>query len=139
MARDAGERRVILFNLSGHGHFDMGAYDAYLAGDLAALNEEQVAARLVEQVAFAEEGLTWHFRLHAAGVETVLDPLERGPVFENIERRSGRIQQCLAPGTPLTPPPLPESWSRATAWSIVPATPRSRPTGAICLRTTYAA
>jgi tryptophan synthase beta chain len=34
VARDAGERRVILFNLSGHGHFDMGAYDAYLAGSL---------------------------------------------------------------------------------------------------------
>ena len=25
---------MILFNLSGHGHFDMGAYDAYLAGAL---------------------------------------------------------------------------------------------------------
>ncbi len=25
---------MILFNLSGHGHFDMGAYDAYLAGSL---------------------------------------------------------------------------------------------------------
>src|SRR5215472_1230419 len=34
LARQAGERRVILFNLSGHGHFDMGAYDAYLAGAL---------------------------------------------------------------------------------------------------------
>jgi tryptophan synthase beta chain len=33
-ARDAGQRRVIVFNLSGHGHFDMGAYDAYLAGAL---------------------------------------------------------------------------------------------------------
>src|SRR5947209_7811484 len=33
-AREAGERRVILFNLSGHGHFDMSAYDAYLAGAL---------------------------------------------------------------------------------------------------------
>jgi tryptophan synthase beta chain len=33
-AREAGQRRVILFNLSGHGHFDMGAYDAYLAGSL---------------------------------------------------------------------------------------------------------
>src|SRR5512135_2337346 len=31
-ARD--EKRVILFNLSGHGHFDMAAYDAYLAGQL---------------------------------------------------------------------------------------------------------
>ncbi len=34
LAREAGDRRVILFNLSGHGHFDMGAYDAYLAGAL---------------------------------------------------------------------------------------------------------
>jgi tryptophan synthase beta chain len=33
-ARDAGEERVILFNLSGHGHFDMAAYDAYLSGSL---------------------------------------------------------------------------------------------------------
>src|ERR671934_2387777 len=33
-AKEAGEQRVILFNLSGHGHFDMGAYDAYLAGEL---------------------------------------------------------------------------------------------------------
>ena len=33
-AREAGEERVILFNLSGHGHFDMQAYDDYLAGRL---------------------------------------------------------------------------------------------------------
>jgi tryptophan synthase beta chain len=33
-ARAAGQSRVILFNLSGHGHFDMAAYDAYLAGSL---------------------------------------------------------------------------------------------------------
>jgi tryptophan synthase beta chain len=33
-AKEAGEERVILFNLSGHGHFDMGAYDAYLSGSL---------------------------------------------------------------------------------------------------------
>jgi tryptophan synthase beta chain len=33
-AREAGEERTILFNLSGHGHFDLAAYDAYLAGDL---------------------------------------------------------------------------------------------------------
>lgn len=33
-AKEAGESRVILFNLSGHGHFDMGAYDQYFAGDL---------------------------------------------------------------------------------------------------------
>jgi len=34
-AREAGEEKVILFNLSGHGHFDMTAYDAYFAGKLA--------------------------------------------------------------------------------------------------------
>ncbi|WP_320669249.1 TrpB-like pyridoxal phosphate-dependent enzyme [Patulibacter defluvii] len=33
-ADEAGEERTILFLLSGHGHFDMAAYDAYLAGDL---------------------------------------------------------------------------------------------------------
>jgi len=29
-----GKKRTILFNLSGHGHFDLGAYEAYLAGKL---------------------------------------------------------------------------------------------------------
>jgi tryptophan synthase beta chain len=33
-AKQAGEERVILFGLCGHGHFDLGAYDAYLAGKL---------------------------------------------------------------------------------------------------------
>jgi tryptophan synthase beta chain len=33
-AREAGEEKTILFNLSGHGHFDMTAYDAYFAGKL---------------------------------------------------------------------------------------------------------
>ncbi|HZR40191.1 MAG TPA: TrpB-like pyridoxal phosphate-dependent enzyme [Ktedonobacteraceae bacterium] len=33
-AKEAGEARVILFNLSGNGNFDMGAYDAYFAGKL---------------------------------------------------------------------------------------------------------
>ncbi len=36
-AREAGEERVILFNLSGHGHFDMAAYAAYHAGELTDL------------------------------------------------------------------------------------------------------
>ena len=31
-AKQAGEERVILLGLSGHGHFDMSAYEAYLAG-----------------------------------------------------------------------------------------------------------
>jgi tryptophan synthase beta chain len=33
-AREAGEERVILFGLCGHGNFDLAAYDAFLAGTL---------------------------------------------------------------------------------------------------------
>ena len=33
-AREAGESPVILLGLCGHGHFDLGAYEAYLAGTL---------------------------------------------------------------------------------------------------------
>ncbi len=32
--KESGEKKVIAFNLSGHGHFDMGAYDDYIAGKL---------------------------------------------------------------------------------------------------------
>lgn len=32
--RESGERKVIAFNLSGHGHFDLAAYEAYLHGQL---------------------------------------------------------------------------------------------------------
>jgi tryptophan synthase beta chain len=39
-AREAGEERVILFNLSGHGYFDMAAYDAYLRGELVDVEYE---------------------------------------------------------------------------------------------------
>ena len=33
-AKAKGEKRVILFNLSGHGHFDMVSYEKYLSGGL---------------------------------------------------------------------------------------------------------
>jgi tryptophan synthase beta chain len=33
-AKAEGKPRVILFNLSGHGHFDLAAYEAYLNGKL---------------------------------------------------------------------------------------------------------
>lgn len=33
-AKEKGEKRTILFNLSGHGHFDLAAYDSYLSGNL---------------------------------------------------------------------------------------------------------
>jgi sugar/nucleoside kinase (ribokinase family) len=58
--------------------------------------------------------------LRVAGVDLLLVHLAEGPVFENIERPTGRIQECIAPGVPIVPPALPESWSAARAWSIVP-------------------
>ena len=33
-AKEAGEEKVIVFNLSGHGHFDMASYQAYFDGEL---------------------------------------------------------------------------------------------------------
>lgn len=45
-AKEAGESKVILFNLSGHGLIDMAAYDQYIAGDLA---NYQVSDEMVRQ------------------------------------------------------------------------------------------
>ncbi|MEX0832818.1 MAG: TrpB-like pyridoxal phosphate-dependent enzyme [Actinomycetota bacterium] len=42
-AREAGQERVILFNLSGHGYFDMQAYDDYLNGRLPEVEFSQEA------------------------------------------------------------------------------------------------
>ncbi len=45
-AREAGEERVILTALCGHGHFDLGAYEAFLSGSLVDFDypAERVAA-----------------------------------------------------------------------------------------------
>jgi tryptophan synthase beta chain len=44
-AKESGEKKVILFNLSGHGHFDLSAYNAYLNGQLEDydLPEEEIS------------------------------------------------------------------------------------------------
>jgi tryptophan synthase beta chain len=49
-ARQADEQRVILFNLSGHGSFDLAAYEAYLAGRLEDFEqpEEAIQAAMAE-------------------------------------------------------------------------------------------
>jgi tryptophan synthase beta chain len=49
-AREAGEERVILFNLCGHGHFDLSAYERYLQGRLEDYEypAEKVAAALAD-------------------------------------------------------------------------------------------
>ena len=47
-ADEEGRELTILFNLSGHGHFDLGAYDAYFSGELEdfALPEEEIERAL---------------------------------------------------------------------------------------------
>ncbi|MEN8172367.1 MAG: TrpB-like pyridoxal phosphate-dependent enzyme [Chloroflexota bacterium] len=49
-AKEKGEKRTILFNLSGHGHFDLSAYQAYMSGSLEdyALPEEQIQTALAQ-------------------------------------------------------------------------------------------
>ena len=42
-AREAGEPKTILFGLSGHGNFDLSAYDSYLAGALEDYEHPQAA------------------------------------------------------------------------------------------------
>jgi tryptophan synthase beta chain len=44
--KQTGEKRVILFGLSGHGHFDMTAYEAYFQGKL---QDYEYPSELVEQ------------------------------------------------------------------------------------------
>src|SRR5438132_1050280 len=44
--KKSGKREAILFNLSGHGHFDLGAYEAFLAGKLQ--DYEYPAAKIEE-------------------------------------------------------------------------------------------
>ena len=47
-ARESGEEKVILFNLSGHGYFDMSAYTQFLSGSLEdhAMTSDEVAESL---------------------------------------------------------------------------------------------
>ncbi len=49
-ATEEGKERVILFNLSGHGHFDMGAYEAYASGQLEdyELPQEEIDGALAQ-------------------------------------------------------------------------------------------
>jgi tryptophan synthase beta chain len=56
-ARDAGKSPTILFNLSGHGHFDMQAYTDYLAGKLRDedYDESKLSAALAQLPKVAAE------------------------------------------------------------------------------------
>ena len=49
-AKEEGKSRTILFNLCGHGHFDMAAYEAYFAGQLERheLSQEEIDAAIAK-------------------------------------------------------------------------------------------
>lgn len=58
--------------------------------------------------------------LREAGVEVVLVPLERGPIFENIERPEGRLQIAHQPSDPMPLDSVPAAWRGAGGWILAP-------------------
>ncbi|MCD6474735.1 MAG: TrpB-like pyridoxal phosphate-dependent enzyme, partial [Anaerolineaceae bacterium] len=48
-AKEKGEKRVILFNLSGHGHFDLSSYESYLSGELENYDYPQEAIASISE------------------------------------------------------------------------------------------
>ena len=48
-AKESGDEKTILFGLSGHGHFDLAAYDSYLSGSITDL--DYPAERVAEAMA----------------------------------------------------------------------------------------
>jgi hypothetical protein len=58
--------------------------------------------------------------LEAAGAEVIRVPLEQGPVFNNEERPTGRVQTCLSVSDPVPAAALPPAWRSAPAWLLAP-------------------
>lgn len=57
-AKAEGKKRVILFNLSGHGHFDMAAYHNYLSGNLEDIDyPEEERNKIGERLPQIGEGI----------------------------------------------------------------------------------
>jgi tryptophan synthase beta chain len=56
LCKESGEKKVIAFNLSGHGNFDMSAYDAYMRGELKDHDypQEKIEAALADLPLIAE-------------------------------------------------------------------------------------
>ena len=48
-AKETGEKKVILFNLSGHGHFDLSAYNAYNTGQIEDYDYPEDAIATINQ------------------------------------------------------------------------------------------
>ena len=55
-----------------------------------------------------------------AGAEIVQVPLERGPIFTNIEQLSGRVQILGDRSDPVPVRALPDAWREARSWVFAP-------------------
>jgi sugar/nucleoside kinase (ribokinase family) len=58
--------------------------------------------------------------LEDAGVELVPVPLERGPVFVNIETPDGRVQESREVSDPIEVTTIPRGWLPADGWLFAP-------------------
>jgi sugar/nucleoside kinase (ribokinase family) len=58
--------------------------------------------------------------LRDAGIDVRAVPLERGPIFENIERPEGRLQISHSPSDPVPVAALPPEWALAAGWILAP-------------------
>ena len=59
-------------------------------------------------------------QLIEAGVDLVVAPLERGPVFVNVETPGGRVQQSHGPSDPVPVNALPTAWRGSAGWLLAP-------------------
>lgn len=55
-----------------------------------------------------------------AGAEIVEVPLERGPVFLNVETLAGRVQTCESTSDAIPTDALPDAWRSASTWLLAP-------------------
>jgi sugar/nucleoside kinase (ribokinase family) len=58
--------------------------------------------------------------LREAGVDVRLVPLDRGPVFVNIERPEGRHQLCESASDPIPVEAVPAEWMDVQGWILAP-------------------
>jgi sugar/nucleoside kinase (ribokinase family) len=58
--------------------------------------------------------------LRDSGVDVRTVPLERGPIFENIERPQGRLQISHSTSAPVPVGALPAEWAAAPGWILAP-------------------
>jgi sugar/nucleoside kinase (ribokinase family) len=95
----------------------LGGGASYSALTLARLGLRVGALVVADELAASSTELDM---VRDAGVDVVVVPGSRGPIFINIETPTGRIQKTPQISDPVDPRALPEAWRRAPAWMLVP-------------------